>query len=283
MAFTVELTIRGLCALVPSEVLRFEGEQTIERMTVLLVDERKPRVITDRTRTPIDLDICGHLPLLRYPRPGENKLSGFWILEGYRIDISDIDTAQPLVVRPGYGKWSQMSRVIPQSQARVDPKFLTPLPPAGIAATLNLENGFIDAFDDTGVWEFQPPLVAPLQPYRDRFAAAVSVSIPIRTNQAVLRAMDRSGSVSFQEVLQPRSTNPPGNTVNLLLSNLCFEEEEDRNRTVESDFAVFYDLLANYNGIFHVPHRGSGSGSAPGTVPGPANAGPNCVGTNIDQ
>lgn len=281
MAITVELTIRGLCVFVPSEPVQFGDEiKLVDVMTVLVVDARQGRVILQGDRTPIDLEICGHLPLLRYPRPGENKLSGFFLLDGHRIEILDIDAAQPLEVGPSFAKWAQMSRIIPPGQARVDPKFLTPLPPAGIAGILDLEAGHIEGFDSTGVWDFQPPPVAPLPAYRDVFAAAVRVLIPIAGNQAVVRAIARNGSVAFEQVLQPK---PNGDSVNLLISNLCFEEEDDKNRTVEGDFAVFYDLLANYNGLFHVPHRIGGPGGGPGTVPGQANAGPSCVGATINR
>src|SRR3954452_10436173 len=98
MAFTINLTIRGLCALIPSEPLHFgqpgqlnQPNQRIREMTVLVVDARQPRVIPNRGNPPIDLEVCGHLPLLRYPQPEENKLSAFLTLEGHQIEILDVD------------------------------------------------------------------------------------------------------------------------------------------------------------------------------------------------
>jgi hypothetical protein len=272
MAFTVNLTIRGLVAFVPSEPVQLGELKQIAGMSVLVVDARAAEVIPPQPgKTDIPLEICAHLPLLRFPRPEENKLSGFWILDGHQIEILGVD-AQPLTIMPSFDKGAQMERIVGPNVARVASRFFDPLLPAGLAGRMDLAAGTVETFNSQGFWEILP---APAKPYADRFAAAVRVSIPIADDQALLRATARTGDV-MEQVLRPKRNNQ---SVDLLLSNLCFEESEQDNRRVEGDFAVFYKLLDNYNSVLRVPHKASGPtpGGGQGVVQGGANSSPSCV------
>jgi hypothetical protein len=298
MAFKVELTIRGLCAFIPSESLQFrepgepaEPNQRIHGMTVLVMDARQPQVIPSRAPNPSpelpeSWEVCGHLPLLRYPQLAKDKLNSFFLLDGHRIEISDVDTGpdpeSSLEIDRSFKNWIPMGlalsgQVGAGSSVRVDPRFLSPVLPTGIAGRLDLKAGTVKASRSLGTWDFVPPI--PIQDPADfKFEAEVQVSIPIAKDQAVLRMIDRAG-VSIEKVLKPKEINPAGNSsVNLLLSNLCFEDEEHRLRPrIEEDFAVFYSLYTGYNGVLRVPRllaQGGGSGAVKGT----ANESPSCTG-----
>ena len=280
MAFEIELTIRGLCAFVPDEAIQYGQEDTISGMTVLLQDVRQMKTVTNRGNPPIELDVCSHLPMLRFPRPGESKLSGFWLLDGHRIEIDGIDTAASLEIAPSFGKGTRMEKVLADktglvdpNPARVDPKFFAAIPPAGIAGRMDLVSGRVEAFGSTGVWDFEPP-VAPV--YRDSFTSEVRVTFQVPGQVATLRAIPRQGAALVQD-LEPKTGSQ---AVKLLLSNLCLEDTEHGGRVVEEDFVVFYDLLTNYNDVCRVPKRGSGQAGGPG-VPGQANASPSCVDTRM--
>lgn len=282
MPFRVNLTLRGLCALVPSETIQVDllgsaalPVQRIAEMKVLVLDASQSRIIPNRDTPSVDLEVCAHLPILRYPSPGENRLSNFLILDGHRIEISDIDTAQPLEIRPSFKNWASMEKVLSDQNpnaARVAPSFLAADPVAGIAARLDLRSGIVEAKKSEGVWDFLPSPAEQVL-YRDRFASEIQVSIPITSNQAELSIV-KNGSVEDRQILRPRTANQ---SVSLLLSNLCFEEEE--RPQIEEDFAVFYDLLTNYTGPIRVPHLigGQNQGGGQGSVPGGASR-ISCVG-----
>lgn len=278
MGFNVVLTVRGICAFVPREPGRLAEEGSIKAMKLLVLDARQSRVITAGPRTPIDLNICAHLPLLRFTRP--NKPMDFFILDGHRIELSGIDP-KPLVINPSFGNGTQVEKLI-GNQARVPGRFLSDLPPAGIVGTMDLTSGDVEAFDQTAPWEFLPQ---PIPPYAHRFAGAARVTIPITGDETELKLIARDGSTALERELRPRGGS---NTVDLQLSNLCFDEEHPPR--VEADYAVFYDILDNYTGMLHVPHKGvasnppnppsnppSNRASSPGTVPGEATRSPACV------
>src|SRR3982751_136062 len=158
MAFRVNLTIRGLCALVPSKPLHFgepgQPNQRISEMTVLVMNARQPQIIPNLDRNDsLDLEVCGHLPLLRYPQPKEDKLSSFLILDGHQIEISDVDLGPDsngsLEIDPSFEDWIPMDLVVSDqpnpSSARVDPKFLALPIPLEIAGRLVLKAGTVKA------------------------------------------------------------------------------------------------------------------------------------------
>ncbi|MFP5287948.1 MAG: hypothetical protein ACLGI9_19585 [Thermoanaerobaculia bacterium] len=280
MAFKIELTILGLCAFVPDEPIQYEQEDTISGMTVLVLDSRQMTTVSNRGNPPVELDVCSHLPMLRFPRPEENKLSGFWLLDGHRIEIDGIDTGTSLQIAPSFGKGSRMEKVLADktglvdpNPARVDPKFLANVPPADIAGRMDLAAGRVEAFGSTGMWDFDPPVV-PV--YRDSFTTEVRVTFQVPGQFATLRASPRQGAALEQE-LRPK---PGSQSVKLLLSNLCLDDPEHDGRVVEEDFVVFYRLLTNYDGVCRVPKRGASPGGGPG-VPGQANASPSCVDTRM--
>ena len=278
MAFKIELTIKGLFAFVPDEPIQYGQEDTISGMTVLVLDARQMKTVTNRGTPPKELDVCSHLPMLRFPRPEESKLSGFWLLDGHRIVIDGIDAAAHLDIAPSFGKGTRMEEVLADktglvdpNPARVDPKFLADVPPAGIAGRMDLVAGRVEGFGSTGVWDFDPP-VDPV--YRDSFTSEVRVTIQVPGQFATLRAIPREGAALEQD-LKPKTGSQ---SVKLLLSNLCLEDTEHDGRNIEEDFVVFYDLLTNYDGVCRVPKRGSSQGGGQG-VPGQANASPSCVDT----
>lgn len=311
MAFTVELTIRGLCALVPNEPINFEllgkpGEpgppgqpQRISGMTVLVINEREPRSIPNHDETdPKNLEVCGHLPLLRYPRLEENKLSNFLILAGHRIEITDVeagpDPGKALEIDPSFREWIPMdfavSGQLPSpNPVRIDRRFLEePVLPAKVAGRLDLKAGTVTTERSVGIWDFIPSFDSPnpnRTPDRFKFASEVQVSIPIKGDRAVLRLFDRNGIEMPPKELKPKPDSPANNrSVKILLSNLCLEGAEDEERPrIEGDFAVFYELLDNYNGVFRVPRLLGGPNGGPGTAPGGANQSPACTGTFMNR
>lgn len=206
---------------------------------------------------------------------------GFRLLDGHRIEIAGVDTDQPLELTPSVGNGAQMKKVValdqPQSQtnpapALVDPKFLTPLPAVGLVAIMDLEAGLVETMGSVGNWSFQPPPVPPRPTYQSNFTAEALVRIPIAGEQAVLRTINQGGVVDFEQVLMPKGN---GQIVDVLLSNLCLEDDQPR-RQIEGDFAVFYKLLPNYQGVLRVPHL-QNQGPQGGTVQGGANNSPSCA------
>lgn len=266
MAFEVVLEIRGLCAFVPRQpiTLGSNAVQSIDAMKLLVLDARQSRVIPAGDRTEIDLNICAHLPLLRYP--SANGPRDFWIFDGQRIELSNIE-AGPLVIDPSFAGGTQMEKLVGTEQALVDPRFLDEVPPESIVASMELESGTVEAFDSTAFWEFLPPPVQNYPP--DRFAGAARVTIPISRDRTTLRIFARNGSIVLERELSPKGNSK---SLDLLLTNLCLEDED---RNVEADYAVFYDLLASYDGPFRVPHKSNGPN--PPAAPGTANASPACV------
>jgi hypothetical protein len=261
-------------------------------MTVLVMDARQPKIIPNRDNPPIDLEVCGHLPLLRYPQPEENKLSGFLTLEGHQIEISDVDLgpdpARPLEIDSSFKNWIPMELVLSDqrnsSLARVDRKFLDFPPPKEIAGRLVLKAGTVTASGSIGRWDFLPSFVnqnPARHPDNFPFESEVIVSIPINKDQAAIRITARDGSVTEKELKPKRGDSANNRSVNLLLSNLCFEDaEHERRPRVEGDFAVFYDLLTSYTGVRRVPRLlgGANQGGGQGTVQGQAHTSPACTG-----
>ncbi len=299
MAFTVELTIRGLIALVPNEPIDYNllgppGEpgkpgqpQHISGMTVLVINARNPEVVPNGEDPPKSLEVCGHLPLLRYPLP-EGTLSDFLLLDGHRIGISDVEP-RGLEIDPSFREWIPMDfavsgRTLGQNPVRIDPRFLAPTLPIEIAGRLDLEAGTVKAEKSVGIWDFIPPFANQSTNPADnrfKFASEVEVSILINGDQAVLSAVDRTGKPIAPKVLRPRQGS---RSVKLLLSNLCVEGAEDNERPrVEGDFAVFYRLLANYNGVLRVPRLLGGPNGGQGTVQGGANTSPACTGAGMNR
>lgn len=231
------------------------------------------------------MNVCGHLPLLRYPR--EDGLSDFLLLDGHRIEISDVQPTG-MDIEPSFREWIPMDfavsgRAPVLSPVRIAPRFLNPsLPlPDKIAGTLDLKAGIVKAEKSVGIWDFVP--LFPNQPDdRYKFASEVEVSIPIHSDQAEIRAFDRNDRPAIlSQVLRPRQGNQP---VKLLLSNLCIEGAEDTERPrIEGDFAVFYELLANYNGVLRVPRLLGGPGGQGTVSGGGANGSPACTGAGMNR
>lgn len=297
MAFTVELTIRGLFAFVPSEPVNYEllgepgqsgqpGEpQLIDEMTVLVMNAKEPRVIPNRGNPPLDLQVCSHLPLLRYPQPEENQLSGFLVLDGHRIEILDADESElagGMTLDPSFKDWIPMELVLwdkitqNQEAARIDPKFLDDPVPVEIAGKLKLKTGVVQTGNSIGIWDFVPEITT-LDFDRFKFASEALISIPIQGDSAVLKVFPRQGD-PIRKDLRPKRGNLAGNRrVDLLLSNLCFKDDEQRRGGLEEDFAVFYDLLTQYDQVRRIP-RLFGQGGGQGTAQGGANESPACTG-----
>src|SRR5262249_22712291 len=78
MSFTLNLTFRGLCALVPSETLHFQGEQVISGLTALFPDARQERHVDG-------LAICAHIPKVIFDRP--NHSNEVWELNGHQLEL----------------------------------------------------------------------------------------------------------------------------------------------------------------------------------------------------
>ena len=287
MPFEVNLTIRGLCAFVPSEPIRFDRlgksdlpEQAIGNMKVLVMDARQPKLVSNGATPPSELEICAHLPLLRFSHPKKNMPRGFWLLDGHRLEISEVDTAQRLMIQPNFGESALMEEVVVledqvgPEQADVDRRFLeSPFPLGPLVATMDLKAGRVEAIDLTGFWRFEPPPAPPKKTYEGFFRAAVRVTIPIKGTEALLRGIRQDGSNTFVQELRPKENGKP---VDLLLSNLCLEDDAPTRRTVEGDFAVFYDLLPNYKGTLRVPHLDNKK-KPNGAVPAEANNSPSCA------
>ncbi|HEX9944728.1 MAG TPA: hypothetical protein VGG03_22190 [Thermoanaerobaculia bacterium] len=271
MAFTLNLTIRGLCALVPRETIRFGERHSISKMKVLVLDARQKRAMTDRTPEP--LEVCAHDPMLVYDHP--EGPDGVWLLDGHRLEISDVDTEQPLEIQPSFKDAARLELVVGGRNAIIPAQFLTPDPPPGIVANLDLVAGPADAIDPTQVWEFLPP---PTPPYSGRFASAVRVLVPIKADAAVLRGVPVQGGRAFEDRVRPKGGR---SSVDVMIRNICPPQARDEDRKREDDFAVFYDCLPSYTGALRVPHRvtgqGGGQGGQPGIVLGQATVAPGCV------
>lgn len=266
MEFHLNLTIRGLCAFVPTAPFVYGERQTLSRMRVLVVDARAPRTITERTTEPIE--ICAHTPELRLP-------DEIWPLSDHRIEMEGIDQGLPLLVEPSFGRMAQMDRVAPDAGI-IHERWLTPDPSEGLVANLNLTSGSVETLAPRREeLVFQPNLSPAATSYRGHFTSIVHVQMRVR-NELVLRAVPVRGGQPFEQRLRPRPTD---DAVEVVLVNACSPHSHHEEHDQESDFAAFYDL-STWEGLISIP-RASSSGPEPGPergiVQGEATGGPTCI------
>ena len=242
---TLNLTIRGLCGLVPNEFVPPQPPTQptaqpffeIRRMRVLVLDAA-PLAATH------NLPICAHHPRLTI---GSGSNAQVIALNGHRIEITGLASGQGVRLFPEFWDVAQINQVTPAPFQVADGFLAHPPGIAGLVASLRLATGDVIGFDPL------PQAQVFANGYRKNFAQAVHLKLPL----------SGQGQIRLTPFSSTAPTPPPidlvpdsGNSIDVRLSNLCdpgpsalanAEDEEG------GDFAVFYGLLHEYDGEFFVP------------------------------
>jgi len=285
MSFTLNLTFRGLCALVPSEPLHFQGEQIISGLTALFPDARQSREVGG-------VSICAHAPKIRFDRP--NGPDETWDLAGHHLElVLDDAPSGGVQIRESMEDVPHMAKAVPDA-GKVRPDLLQQPAESGLlVAHLALISGEAHGIEKSSkVLEFR---LTPETPgtYRGRFACAVQIRIPVAGDQAVLRATPYQPEGAKKETeLRPK---PGRSTVDVTISNLCRDAEDAKGLQAEGmamaaphplepdhDYRLYYELLESFAGPFPLPTPTVGTdhqGGDPDLVQGGATRHFGCVPT----
>lgn len=242
MSFSVNLTFRGLCALIPSEPLRFDGEQKISDLTVLIPDAR-------RELQRGSLIICSHDPKITFDQPNGPDVT--WSLDGDQIEL-DLGDAPPagIAIEESMIDVPYMALAAPGS-GRVRPDLLQRLAADDLlVAALSLSSGTLQGIEPSPIpLDFRSSLHTP-GTYKRRFARAARALILVPGDEIVLRATPVQKGPQREAVLRPK---PGRSGVDVTISNLCEEREGLHPLDVDADFLLYYDLLESYGGPFPLP------------------------------
>lgn len=271
---TLNLTLRGLCGLVPNEFMPEEPDTApfpISRMRVLVLDAVK----MGESR---NLSLCEHKPQLIIGPPGNTQTID---LELYTIGIEGLAADGPIQLQPDFWKVARMNQVT-RIPFRIDDGFLANPPRDGLIASLQLTSGVATGINlSSRILDFQNDV---LRPYRANFASAVQVLLRLDGPARIsLTPFDDTAPVPPPIDLVPDSAD----AVHVTLTNLCdLPEDAPMPQDESADFATFFGLLPKYDGPLFVPldaptrsMRGEVRGEATriggGCVPAVFNAHPN--------
>jgi hypothetical protein len=227
MSFDLHLTVRGLCAFVPTEPLpdpETPPPHTVSGMRIVLLDVRQGDTIEA-------IEICQHDPILVVE---QGQGAATVNLDGQQIEILTVDGgAPPIQLNPTFYTLADMTRIRPGFQ--VDSAlFTTPPGRNDIVARLQLTTGRAFGIDPTP----QPLMFATgPTPYTGRFATGVRLEIPIVGDQGsfVITPLQPNGEpqlISF-------APDELGTPVRATLTNLCDPAEVHEE---DGDFAAFFKL-----------------------------------------
>lgn len=275
MSFMLNVTFRGLCALIPDQPLSFEGDQVISGMTVLLPDARQ-------TQQRDTLSICAHEPKVTFDQSTGPDIT--WDLDRERIELVDDSSAGGLRIGKSASNVPRIAEAVPGAGPVKSALMTQPGSGNLLVASLPLTSGTVHGIEPSPLMiEFREPEGLPGM-YRNHFARAVQVLIQIQGDQLTLRATPFGGGSAREATLRPK---PGRSSVDMTFSNLCHPSEETHGLEADADFRIYYDLLEDFFGPFLLPTPMTGQdlhGQHSGEVRGEAtNSGFGCFPTFVDR
>ncbi len=265
MSFNLNLELRGLCAIVPSDPLpdaRGADGHSVQHLHVLVLDAREENGVTT----------CSHDPRLKLQLPGGD--TQVVRLNGHCIQITGVPEEQQVLLHSGIWDVAQM-KMITKQPPQVHPGFLHACPPLGMVASLRITAG-----EATGI-DLAPQELSfqndDVTPYKGCFARAVRMVLPIQDDECRIvltrfnpRPEGRPQTITFHS---------DEGDINAVLTNLCEHDPilgvASSSIKEDSDFAAFYSLLPGYDGHPFIPLS---TGGEPGEVQaGATRVGAGCI------
>ena len=258
MSFTLNVTFRGLHAIVPSHpILAHEkgthDVQTIPRLRVLVPDARQAGSVTICECDPEhegyserSLAVCAHDPTVIVEQAdGSHRrmpLAGHW------IQLEGVAGGNGVAVHPSVGGMAHLAAALPDAVS-TDPGLLISgqRPPdhrliggvlfeSGSAFAAGAASAFSDFASPTG--------------YQGRFSAELRVELTAPGEKARLLLVPFDGGLPIAAELTPGNGH---SAIDVIVSNLCANAETEQWGP-DADFARYYGLLDGYAGRCYVPH-----------------------------
>ena len=256
MAFTLHLTVRGLCALVPGSPLpdpESPPPHRIDFLRIVLLNIQQGDNVGS-------FDLCEHDPVLEVQQVGGPEAK---TLEGHDVRILGVDESQPGVsLNPTFFSVAEMPRV--RSTFAVDPAlFNSPPGRNDVVGRLRVTTSTAFGIDPTAellIFETGP------LPYSGHFATGVRLEIPMTGDEGSFVLTPLTGGPSQVIPIRPAE---PGGIASATLSNLCDEAEVHPEHG--ADFVAFYKLeKGTPSGLFLFPEPANFRGEifAPATTAG---------------
>jgi hypothetical protein len=256
---TLNLTIRGLCGLVPNEPVPEEPdpEHTVNRLRVLVLNAQK---LGERE----GLTLCPHEARLIIDPEGQAKTIN---LNQHKIEIDGLDVSQRVRFETDFWSIAQMNQVTKEKFDVADEFLREAVENDGIVASLRLPTGVVTGFDlSPQEQDFRNGSPS----YRKRFARAVHVRLDLAGPGTIrVTPFDDGGQAESVSVADGTGS------VDMVLTTLCDPAQEDSSPTIgdgisdvavfaeegalptsgdeSGDFAVFYALIPAYEGDRFVP------------------------------
>jgi hypothetical protein len=275
MSFTINVTLVGLHALVPSEPVRQsrEGqrraaeEQRIPRLRVLVPDARRADNVAVRVG---DVDhqmhVCPHDPFLLVEQAAgpARRLQ----LGGHHIELVTGRAGDGVTLRPTFGGIAEIASAV-AAPIRVDTRLLDG-PDERLVGSLRLDAGIVSGNDFSPLlYDFRNPRKV----YRAFLQRGARIEIPVAAERAEIRLAPFGGGPVESVELTPAAGRF---SVDVTFSNLC-EQPDSEAAQADADFARYYDLLADYgDGPRFVPFPVLPPGEVLGLATGPISG---CIGT----
>src|SRR4051794_4748213 len=173
----MNLTIRGLCGLVPNEPVPSEPDpgHLVKVVRVLVLDAAK---LGERE----NLTLCAHEPRLIIDLEGSPRI---FDLKQHKIEIEGLDFSEPVQLQREFWEIAQINQVTNEPVDVSNAFFLDSLLNDGIVASLRIANAIVTGFDPAPQeFDFH-------NGYKNKFARAVQVSLQL--NQASKIHLTRFG------------------------------------------------------------------------------------------
>jgi hypothetical protein len=239
MPVTVNLTLRGLCALVPPEPI---GDR-LSQLQILVPDVRDGATVGPFT-------ICPHSPVVKFgPSSSANRQWNFAGEEELEL-LKASDRTPPaggISLLPEFKSVIRMARAAQTEPLQLDLKAYP------VIAALALSAGSMKGVEIKEEVEFRASAAGPGH-YRDRFAHAVLIEILLEDETAVVFREARPNGREIE--LQPSGGK---SAVDITIENLCKPSEAPHGEEPDADFAIYYKFLKGYTGEIFVPFPVHGS------------------------
>jgi hypothetical protein len=257
---TLNLTLIGLCGLVPNEFVPETPELDpfpVTAMRILVLDAAV-------LGAQLGVTLCPHQPQI-IVGTGNNVQT--FNLNQHTITIDGLAAGGTVELRPEYWEVARVNQVT-ANPVNVDDRFLSDLRGIGLVASLRIRTGEakgIDPAEQELNFQNNPP-------YKKNFARKVHLALP-------LSGPGKLHFTPFGETTVEHSIDlvPNDGSVEVTLTNICDPAPEGNDRQ-GADFVAFYGLLSTYRGPRFLPMvvptshlrgeiRGEASGGGSGCVP----------------